>query len=110
MINSKQPELACRVVAQYNSDGEKVYQLATADALLELRISSKAVAGGARSWHVTAQKGRAPDSAAISDEAETKRAALTKVAARWIEQATELELPTLDWTAVESALLTVRGI
>jgi hypothetical protein len=110
MTNSKQPALPCRVVTQYYSDGERVYQLATADALLELRISSKAVAGGARSWHVAAQRGQAPDSAAISDEAETKRAALTKVAARWTEQATELGLPTLDWAAVETALLTVRGI
>ncbi|HWA77258.1 MAG TPA: hypothetical protein VG937_33215 [Polyangiaceae bacterium] len=110
MTNSKIPAPACRVVRQYHSGGERVYQLATVDASLELRISSRALAGGERSWHVAAQQGDAPDSAAIGEEAETKRDALSKVGARWIEQAAELGLPTFDWTAVETALLAVRGI
>lgn len=110
MTNSKNPAPACRVVTQYHSGGERVYELATADASLELRISSRAVGGGERSWHVAAQPGNAPDSAAIGEEAETKRGALSKVAAQWTERATELGLPTLDWTAIETALLAVRGI
>lgn len=110
MTKSKQPAPACRVVTQYYSGGEKVFELATADASLELRISSRALSDGERRWHVAAQQGRAPNSAAISDEAETKRVALTKVAAQWTEQAVELGLPTFDWAAVETALLAVRGV
>jgi len=110
MTNSKQPAPACRVVTQYYSGGERVYELATADASLELRVSSLAVGGGERRWHVAAQQGGVPDSAAISGEAETKRSALNKVASEWAEQAAELGLPTFDWTAVEAALLAVRGI
>lgn len=110
MSTSNQLGPTCRVVTQYQSGGEKVFELATADACLELRISSQAVGGGERLWHVAAQPGSAPDSTAISDEAETKRAALSKVAARWIEQAAELGLPTFDWVAVETALLAVRGV
>lgn len=110
MTISKQLGPTCRVVTQYQSGGEKVFELATADASLELRISSQAVGGGERRWHVAAQPGSAPDSAEIIGEAETKRAALSKVAARWIEQAPELGLPTFDWVAVETALLAVRGV
>lgn len=101
---------ACKVVTQYHSGGERVYELASAEATLELRISSRVQDGGERSWHVAAQAGASPDSTSISEEAESKRAALTKVAARWIEQAAELGLPTFDWAAVEVALLAVRGI
>lgn len=110
MTTSKQLGPTCRVVTQYQSGGEKVFELATADASLELRISSRAIGGGERRWHVAAQAGGAPDSAAISDEAETKRAALSKVAARWIEQTAELGLPTFDWAAIETALVAVRGV
>jgi hypothetical protein len=110
MNKSKQPVPACRVVTQYNSGGERVYELASADATLELRISSRALGAGERRWHVAAQQCNAPDSAAISDEAETKRDALSKVAAQWTEQAAELGLPTFDWIAVETALLAVRGV
>lgn len=108
MTIPKQP--ACRVVTQYYSGGEKVFELATADASLELRISSRGLGGGERRWHVAAQQGSLPDSAAISDYAETKRGALSKVAAQWTEQAAELGLPTFDWTAIETALLAVRGV
>jgi hypothetical protein len=110
MSQSKQPTPACRVVSQYYSGGEKVFELATADASLELRVSSLAVGGGERRWHVAAQPGSAPDSTAISCEAETKRSALSKVAGQWAERASELGLPTFDWTAVETALLAVRGV
>jgi hypothetical protein len=101
---------ACRVVTQYFSGGEKVFELATADASLELRVSSVSIGAGKRRWHVAAQPGSAPDSAAISCEAETKRGALSKVAEQWTEQGAELGLPSFDWTAVEAALLAVRGI
>lgn len=107
MTNSKP---VCRVVTQYHSGGEKVFELATADASLELRVSSLAIGGGERRWHVAAQQGSAPDSAAISCEGETKRGALNKVAEQWTEQAAELGLPSFDWAAVETALLAVRGI
>jgi hypothetical protein len=110
MTNSTKPPHGCRVVTRYQSAGEMVYELESADARLELRISSRTLAGGERSWHVAAQPGNAPDSAAISDEADTKRAALDKVAAQWTGQAAELGLPTFDWNAVATALLAVRGI
>jgi hypothetical protein len=110
MPNSKQPVPACRVVTQYNSGGEKVYELSAAGASLEVRISSLALGGGERRWHVAAQPGGVSDSAAITGEAETKRSALSKVAVLWAERAAELGLPTFDWIAVETALLTVRGI
>ncbi len=110
MTNPNNAVPACRVVTQYSSDGERVYELATPDASLEVRISSRAAGGGERSWHVAAQRGNAPDSASISEEGETRRGALSKVAARWSEQAAELGLPTFDWVAVETALLAVRGV
>jgi hypothetical protein len=110
MKNSQKPVPACRVVTQYNSGGERVYELATPDASLELRISSRAGGGGERSWHVAAQRGDTPDSVSITEEAETRRGALSKVAARWIEQAAELGLPNFDWGAVETALIAVRGV
>jgi len=107
MPNSKQPVPPCRVVSQYNSAGEKVFELVTADGSLELRVSSLAVSGGERRWHVAAQSA---DSAAITCEAETKRHALSKVAAQWAEQSADLGLPRFDWLAIETALLAVRGI
>lgn len=110
MPNSKGRVTDCRVVTQYNSDGERVYELETPGASLELRISSRAADGRERSWHVTAQRSNAADSASIAEEGDTRREALNKVAARWIEQAVELGLPNLDWVAVESALLAVRGV
>jgi len=110
MKNSKPAAPACRVVSQYYSGGERVYELATAGSSLELRISSLVVAGGERRWHVAAQSGSAADSVAISCEAETKRQALSNVGAQWAERATELSLPAFDWAAVETALLAVRGI
>jgi hypothetical protein len=110
MNHSKQGAPACRVVSQYHSGGEKIYELATAGASLELRVSSLAAAGGERHWHVAAQSGSAADAVAISGEAKTKREALSNVAARWAERTTELSLPAFDWTAVETAMLAVRGI
>jgi hypothetical protein len=110
MTQSKQPAPACRVVTQYYSGGEKIYELASPNATLELRVSSRALDGGVRTWHVAAQSGNANDAVTISDEAENKRDALSKVAAQWTAQAGELGLPSFDWTAVESALLAVRGI
>ena len=104
------PKPACRVVTQYLSGGEKVFELATADAPLELRVSSLGVGGGERRWHVAAQPGGAADSTVITGEGETKRGALSKVAEQWAERAAELGLPTLDWVAVEAALLAVRGV
>lgn len=95
---------------QYHSDGERVYELATPDTSLEVRVSSRLLADGERSWHVAAQQRNSPDAPAISEEAETKRSALNKVALRWTEQAPQLGLPTLDWAAVEVALLAVRGV
>jgi len=47
---------------------------------------------------------------AISCEAETKREAPSNVGAQRAERATEVRLPAFDWTAVETALLAVRGI
>lgn len=110
MTESKKPAPACRVVSQYHSGGERVYELASADASLELRISSRVLGGGERSWHIQAQPGNLPDSVSINEEGQTKRGALSKVAARWIEQAAELGLPSFDWAAVETALLAVRGV
>jgi hypothetical protein len=100
----------CKVVRQYHSGGEQVYELESAEASLELRISSRSLGPGSRSWHVGAQLGNAPDSAVIADSAETKRAALEQVGAQWDEQRIDLSLPSVDWAAVAAALLAVRGI
>lgn len=110
MTNSKQSALACKVVQQYQNGGEKVYELVAAEASLEVRVSSRALGGGARIWHLDAQLGGASSSQSISDEAETKRGALGKVAEQWTAQAAELGLPMVDWNAVEAALLAVRGV
>jgi len=110
MKNSTKPVPPCRVVTQYHSDGERVYELASPDAELEIRVSSRATSGGERTWHVAAQPRSSLDAASIGEEAETKRGALHKVAARWTERAAELGLPNFDWTAVETALAAVRGI
>ncbi|HXK18392.1 MAG TPA: hypothetical protein VNG33_11345 [Polyangiaceae bacterium] len=101
---------ACKVVAQYHSAGEMVYELASADAKLEIRVSSQSAGSGGRNWHVAAQQGGTADAVAVTDSAETKQAALSKVAALWSEQESELGLPSFDWTAVAAALLAVRGI
>lgn len=97
---------AWKVVTQYHSAGEKVYELASGSVTLELRISSQLVAGE-RSWHVAAQS---DDSTSISESADTKSSALTKVAEQWAARTEELSLPVLDWTHVPSALLAVRAI
>ncbi|HYQ16198.1 MAG TPA: hypothetical protein VEQ58_10585 [Polyangiaceae bacterium] len=104
------PSAVCRVVTQYRSGGEMVYELESAGVFLEIRISSKVLGSGERSWHVAAQQGKSPDSAVVSDSAETKSAALDTVGASWDEQATELGLPSFDWAAVKTALLAVRGV
>jgi hypothetical protein len=104
------PAPACKVVTQYHSAGEMVYELDSAGASLEVRISSRSVGGGERRWHVSAQQGKSPDSVALTDFAETKSAALGKVAEMWAEQQAELGLPSFDWAAVASALQAVRGI
>jgi hypothetical protein len=95
---------------QYNTDGEKVYELECLGESLEIRISSRSMSAGTRSWHVAAQRGHSLDSSVITDSAETKRGALEKVGALWSEQQTELGLPAIDWPAVATALLAVRGI
>ena len=100
----------CKVVMQYHSGGERVYELADGAANLEVRISSVAVSPGERSWHVAAQPGRAADSVVITESAETKANALAKVAALWSEREAELGLPKFDWKAVTAALLAVRAI
>lgn len=104
---SKSP---CKVVTQYQSGGERVYELEAAGNPLEIRISSRAVGGGERWWHVAVQLGAGADSPTLAEEAETKRGALDKVAEQWTERAAELGLPAFDWSAVASALLAVRGI
>ena len=100
----------CKVVTQYRAGGEMVYELESDGFSLEVRTSSKMVAPGERSWHVAAQQGKTADSTVISDSAETKSGALSKVGVLWAEQAAELGLPTFDWAAVAAALLAVRGI
>lgn len=110
MAQSNNSAPTCRVVAQYHNDGERVYEIETPHAAIEVRISSRAIGGGERSWHVAAQQRNASDATPITDEADTKRSALGKVAEKWGERAVELGLPALDWTAVEAALLTVRGV
>ena len=99
-----------KVLAQYHSGGERVYEVGNAQAKLEIRISSQSVGPGERTWHVAALEGGAPTAVAITDHAETKQSALAKVATLWSEQEGELGLPSFDWTAVAAALLAVRGI
>lgn len=106
----KAEQSRCKVLGRYQSGGEVVYELGSSDAKLEIRISSQAAGPGARSWHVAALDGAMPDAIAISDSAETKRAALSKVAAQWVQQQAELGLTVFDWDAVAAALLAVRGI
>lgn len=101
---------ACRIVTQYQSAGERVYQLETGGFCLDIRISSSAAGPGVRSWHVAAQDTREADGMVISDSAATKTEALGKVAEAWAERASELSLPQLDWPAVTAVLTAVRAI
>jgi hypothetical protein len=98
-----------KVVTQYPSAGEKVYDLAWGALLLEVRVSSQLVAGE-RNWHVSAQQSKPSESITFSESAETKAKALESVGLAWGERATELGLPALDWSAIAAALLAVRGI
>lgn len=98
-----------KVVGQYHSAGEMVYDLASGGVQLEVRISSQRVAGE-RSWHVAAQPGNSSDAVPLSESSETKASALDKVAAQWVERTSELGLPVLDWPAISAALLAVRAI
>lgn len=104
------PIAGCKVVTQYHNAGEMVYELASEEANLDIRVSSRALDSGERSWHVAAQPGRLPDSVVITDSAPTKAEALGKVAALWTERQAELGLHSFDWKAVAAALLAVRGI
>ncbi|HKY34480.1 MAG TPA: hypothetical protein VJN18_00960 [Polyangiaceae bacterium] len=106
----KQPTTGCKVITQYHSAGEMVYELASEEANLDIRVSSRTLESGERSWHVAAQPGRAPDAVQISDFAPTKADALGKVAVLWVERQAELGLPHFDWAAVAAALVAVRGI
>jgi hypothetical protein len=102
---------ACKVVTQYHSAGEMVYELASPNALLDVRVSSRAAGrAGERSWHVAAQQGRSPDSVVIGESAATKAEALGLVAELWAQREQELGLPAFDWKAVTAALLAVRAI
>jgi hypothetical protein len=101
---------ACRVVTQYRSAGEMVYELESSGANLDVRVSSQSSAPGERNWHVSAQKGRTNDAVMIEESAPTKAEALKKVAEVWVERTPELGLPGFDWDAVTAALLAVRAI
>jgi hypothetical protein len=101
---------SCRLTRQYHTDGEQVYELECLGVSLEIRVSSRSLMGGTRSWHVAAQLGKSLDSSVITDFDETKRGALEKVGDLWAEQQAELGLPPIDWPAVATALLAVRGI
>jgi hypothetical protein len=98
-----------KVVTQYHSAGEMVYDLASGAVQLEVRISSQRTAGE-RSWHVAAQPGNTSDAVPLSESSESKASALDKVAAQWAERAAELGLPVVDWPAIAAALLAVRAI
>lgn len=106
---SVSPASTWKVIKQYHSAGERVYDLAGQALLLEVRISSQLVAGE-RNWHVSAQQGNSSESVAFTESADTKAKALDKVAMQWAERSEELGLPSLDWAAVAAALLAVRGI
>ncbi len=97
-------------MTQYFAAGERVYELESGNAALDIRISSRAVAPGERSWHVAAQMGRSADGVVIADFAPTKSEALNKVAALWAEREAELGLSGFDWPAVAAALVAVRAI
>jgi hypothetical protein len=102
---------ACKVVTKYHSAGEMVYELASPNALLDVRVSSRAAERPKeRSWHVAAQQGRSPNSIVISESAATKAEALGLVAELWAQREQELGLPAFDWKAVAAALLAVRAI
>lgn len=99
-----------RVTAQYQSAGERVYEVESADTKLEIRISSQSAGRGERTWHVAVLPGAVADGVVFTDSGETKQSALTKVAALWSEEEAELGLAHVDWQAVAGALLAVRGI
>lgn len=110
MLDPLKPSLGYKVAKQYNTDGERVYELDCAGVRLEIRVSSRSAGSGQRNWHVSAQRGGVSDSVVLSESGATKSEALNKVAALWPEQDPAHELPVLDWTAVAQALLAVRGI
>ncbi|RYZ05656.1 MAG: hypothetical protein EOO73_19395 [Myxococcales bacterium] len=110
MLEPHKPSSGYRVVKQYQSDGERVYELDSAGTRLEIRVSSRSAGSGQRSWHVSAQLGGVSDAIVLSESGATKSEALTKVSALWSEQDTAHALPSLDWPAVAQALLAVRGI
>jgi len=107
-VKPEQP--ACKVVTQYRSAGEMVYEIESSGVSLDVRVSSQPGAGGERNWHVAAQNGRDTDAIVITESAPTKAEALRKVGSTWAARAPDLGLPMFDWEAVATALLAVRGI
>jgi hypothetical protein len=100
----------CKVITQYRSAGEMVYEVECSGISLDIRVSSQPGTAGERDWHVAAQSGRDADAIVITESAPTKAEALRKVAASWEERAPDLGLPLFNWEAVAVALLAVRGI
>lgn len=110
MLEPQKPSAGYRVVKQYQSDGERVYEVDGAGARLEIRVSSRSAGTGQRNWHVSAQLAGVSDATVLSESGATKSEALTKVSALWLEQDPVQALPSFDWPAVAQALLAVRGI
>jgi hypothetical protein len=110
MLAPEKPGSGYKVAKQYQSDGERVYELDCAGVRLEIRISSRSAGSGQRNWHVSAQPGGVSDAIMLSESGATKTEALNKVAALWSEQDPGHQLPPFDWTAVTQALLAVRGV
>lgn len=110
MLAPDKPSAGYKVAKQYQSDGERVYELDCAGVRLEIRVSSRSAGSGQRNWHVSAQRGGVSDATVLSESGATKTEALNKVASLWAEQDPAHELPPFDWPAVTQALLAVRGV
>lgn len=110
MLEAHKPSPGYKVAKQYQSDGERVYELDCAGVRLEIRVSSRSAGAGQRNWHVSAQPGGVSDATVLSESGATKSEALTKVGALWSEQDPSYALPPFDWVAVAQALVAVRGI
>lgn len=106
---SDEPTPKCKVTMQYRSLTGFVYELETAGVPLELRISRDQPFVKVGAWHVTAHRGRKTE-AVVTESAATGTEALQRIEHAWLAKTSELNLPVFDWSAVATALQTVRAI
>jgi hypothetical protein len=106
---SDEPAPKCKVTMQYRALTGFVYELESSGVALELRISREPPWRKVGDWHIAAHQGRKTEPI-VAESAATGAEALQRIEHAWLAKSSELNLPMFDWSAVATALQTVRAI